>query len=106
MTWTLAPSVVSIQRRAAGENVWLGRSGVDEWAELTSYSPRALDYEVLDSEEAAGRAMLGEIEAAARTKSGESTIVILGGRGAQALHRFSCENARTADLDELRSRLN
>ena len=106
MTWTLAPSVVSIQRRAAGENVWLGRSGVDEWAELMSYSPRALDYEVLESEEAVGRAMLGEIEAAARTKSGELTIVILGGRGAQALHRLIGEKARTSDLDELLSRLN
>src|SRR5256885_2386960 len=106
MSSTLAPVAVSIERRTAGENVWLGRGGVDERAELMSYTPHALNYEVLESEEAVGRAMIGEIEAAARNKSGELTIVILGGRGAQALHRLIGEKAKTKELDELLSRLN
>jgi len=56
MTSTLAPVAVSIERRIAGENVWLGRGGMDERAELMSYPPHALNYEVLESEEAVGRA--------------------------------------------------
>src|SRR3989442_11817156 len=105
MSLTLAPVEVSIKRRAAGENVWLGRDGVDERAELMSCTPHALKYEVLESEEAVGRAMLGEIKAAARNQSGELTIVILGGRGAQILHRLIGEKAKTDELDELLSRL-
>src|SRR5581483_8991303 len=38
--------------------------------------------------------------------SGNLTIVILGGRGAQALHRLIGEKAKTNEIDELLSRLN
>ena len=106
MSSTFAPIESSIERRTAGNNVWLRRAGVDERAELMAHSPHALKYEVLESEEAVGRAMLAEIEAAARTKSGDLTIVILGGRGAQALHRLVGEKAKTSELDHLLRRLN
>src|SRR5262249_36205342 len=58
------------------------------------------------SEEAVGRTMLDEIKAAAREKDGDLSIVLLGGRGAQALHRLLGEKARTNELDHLLSRLN
>ncbi len=97
---------VSIDRRRAGENVWLRRAGVNERAELMACTPHALKYEVLESEEAVGREMLAEIEAAEQENSGNLTIVILGGRGAQALHRLIGEKAKTNEIDELLSRLN
>src|SRR5438034_7282122 len=46
---------------------------------------RSLNYEVLDSEEAVGRAMLAELETTAGKKNGDLTIILLGGRGAQAM---------------------
>ena len=71
-----------------------------------AHTPYALKYEVLESEEAVGRAMLAEIEAEAQNKSGELTIVILGGRGAQATHRLIGEKAKTSEIDHLLGRLN
>jgi len=59
----------------------------------------------MKSEEAVGRAMLAEIEAAARSKEGDLTIFLLGGRGAQAMHRLIGEQAKTNELDHLLSRL-
>lgn len=94
-----------IQRRTAGENVWLGRvdgSAADRLAELTS---QTLNYEVLDSEEAVGLAMFDEIETAARGKTGDLTILLLGGRGAQALHRRLGQLAKTSEIDHILARL-
>lgn len=106
MSSTFAPGKPGIDRRARGENVWLRREGSDERALLAARSPRAWDYEVLDTEENVGRAMLEEIEKTAREKTGELTVIILGGRGAQALHRLVGEKARTDELDHLLGRLN
>src|SRR5260370_18260027 len=50
--------------------------------------------------------MFAEIEQAARAKWGEVTIILLGGRGAQALHRLLGEAARTRGKDQLLNRLN
>ena len=106
MSSTFAPTETSIERHTAGHNVWLGHARMDEPAELMSHTPHSLNYEVLESEEAVGREMLSEIEAAAQDRSGDLTIVILGGRGAQALHRLIGEKAKTNELDELLARLN
>src|SRR5438034_5039862 len=106
MNSTFAPSKSSIERRVVGENIWLRRAGIDEQAELMAHCPHALRYEVVESEEEGGRAMLAEIESAARHATGDLTIVILGGRGAQALHRLIGEKAKTNELDELLDRLN
>jgi len=59
----------------------------------------------MESEEAVGREMLAEIEAAARSKEGDLTIILLGGRGAQAMHRLIGEQAKTNEVDHLLSRL-
>ena len=106
MSSTFVSTGSSIERRTAGRNVWLRRAGVNARAELMSHPPQVLRYEVMASEEAVGREMLAEIEAAAQAKSGDLTIVILGGRGAQALHRLIGEKAKTRELDHLLSRLN
>jgi len=78
---------------------WISRSPAPD------YSSRQLAFEVLDSEQFVGRAMFEEIEHAAREKDGDLSIVLLGGRGAQALHRQLGALAKTNAIDSLLSRL-
>ncbi len=94
----------TIQRRTVGENVWLAHDA-SEKDYLAKLPARDLAYEILPSEEAIGRAMLEEIESAAAKKNGPLVIVILGGRGGQALHRLLGVMARTNDHDTLFGRL-
>ena len=97
-----APKQSSFERRVVGSNVWLGREGAPQAAELT---PRALRYEVLPTEEAVGLAQWEEVERAAREKAGDLVIILLGGRGAQAMYRHVAEVAHTDAADELLGRL-
>jgi 6-phosphogluconolactonase/glucosamine-6-phosphate isomerase/deaminase len=90
-------------RRVAGQNVWLAHgAGPDPVAALT---PRALAFEVLDSEEAVGRAQLEELRRAAAEKDGDLVIILLGGRGAQAMYKILGALAEGAEADALLSRL-
>lgn len=75
--------------------------------ELARWSPKPLRPEVLPTELAVGQAMLDELEQLARGKDGDLVVILLGGRGAQALHRLLGERARQAKngLDPLISRL-
>ncbi len=68
-------------------------------------SVHPLQPEVLDTEEAVGRAMVEELEKAARQKNGDLSIALLGGRGGQAMHRILGIRARTGELDWLLKRL-
>jgi 6-phosphogluconolactonase/glucosamine-6-phosphate isomerase/deaminase len=105
MSSIYAPGKMTIERRNRGENGWLRKAGVEDIDQLREHPPRELNYEVLDSEAAVGHAMFQEIEKAASEKSGDLTIVILGGRGGQALHRLIGEKAKSTELDSLLSRL-
>ena len=84
-----------------GHNIWLSREG----AQASATEPRALRYEVLPTEEAVGLAQWEEVERAAREKEGDLVIILLGGRGAQALYRHVAEIARTDAADGLLGRL-
>lgn len=95
----------SIRRRDVGGNVWLGRSEPSGNSYLSNLEVRELHYEVLPSEEAVGLAMLEEIKAAAAGKDGSIVMLLLGGRGAQALHRLLGEMARSSAHDALLGRL-
>jgi 6-phosphogluconolactonase/glucosamine-6-phosphate isomerase/deaminase len=105
MSSQTAPDKTQIQRRLVGENIWLSPSGADDLQILAGLNGDPLMHEVLDSEAAVGRAMLDELLQAAAEKNGDLTIIILGGRGAQALHRLIGEQARTSELDEVLGRL-
>ncbi|MEO6655136.1 MAG: hypothetical protein ABIO36_03560 [Pyrinomonadaceae bacterium] len=86
----------------AGNNVWLGTGSVeiDPIRELRPFS-----YNVLETEEAVGRAMFDELVRYAEETSGDITIVLLGGRGSQAMHRLISGLAETDEIDELLGRL-
>jgi hypothetical protein len=85
-------------------NVWLER-GIADRSYLASLPVRDIAYEVLPSEDAVGRAMLEEIERAAAEKDGSLVMILLGGRGAQALHKLLGAMAKTSEHDELLGRL-
>lgn len=89
-----------MKRRIAGNNVWLERATADLPQTFPSY-----DYQVLESEAAVGRAMFDELADYAQEKSGDIVIVLLGGRGAQAMYKIINEKAQTGEIDELLGRL-
>jgi 6-phosphogluconolactonase/glucosamine-6-phosphate isomerase/deaminase len=99
-----ATSKQTIGRRSVGGNIWLAHDAADN--EFLSKLPvNNIRFEVHQSEEAVGRAMFDEIVSAAAAKNGPLVIVILGGRGGQALHRLLGAVAETSDEDALLSRL-
>ena len=95
-----------ISRRVVANNIWFSDAATNAREQLARLAVHGINYEALESEEAAGRAMLDEIETAAREKEGDLTVVIVGGRGGQALHRLLGEKAMTNQIDHLLNRLN
>ena len=95
----------NINRRVVGDNIWLSRAGSSARDRVERLTVNEIQSEVLESEDAVGRAMLGEIEMTARDKEGDLTTILLGGRGAQAMHRLMGEMAKTDQLDYLLHRL-
>lgn len=86
------------------ESIWLS-CGDRESGYIAQLPVKELAYEVMPSEEAVGRAMLDEITRAVAAKDGKVVMVIVGGRGGQALHRGLGAMAKTSDHDALFSRL-
>ena len=91
-----------VERRVAGSNIWLS---FPESGRGISATQKPFQYSVLENEEAVGRAMFDELVGYSKTKSGDITIVLLGGRGAQAMYRIISRLAETAEIDELLGRL-
>lgn len=94
-----------INQRTANGNLWLGFA--DGETTLSTLSTNLPDYrfEVLKTEEAVGQAMFDELIGCAREKSGDITILLLGGRGAQSMYRLINEKSQTDEIDELLGRL-
>lgn len=91
-----------IDRRSAGNNVWLGFSNA---AKVRPGNVGPCDYQILESEEAVGRAMYDELAAYAAKNAGDIVIILLGGRGAQAMYRIISDKARGREIDALLGRL-
>lgn len=92
-----------LERRIAGDNVWLRFSSHERQIIKAEQTFR---YNVLETEEAVGRAMFNELVAYAGEKAGDINIILLGGRGAQAMYRLINLLAETGEIDELLGRLN
>ena len=91
----------TIARRASGSNTWFQVPRKDN-----AFPPRReLLFEVLENEEAVGQAMFNELLDYASLKAGDITIVLLGGRGAQALYRLINRLTNAGELDDLLGRL-
>jgi 6-phosphogluconolactonase/glucosamine-6-phosphate isomerase/deaminase len=85
--------------------VWLSRSESREQIDISAITPGKINYEVLASEDAVGQAQMEELQNAAKNKEGDLVILLLGGRGAQALHRILGKMAKSGEADQLLGRL-
>jgi 6-phosphogluconolactonase/glucosamine-6-phosphate isomerase/deaminase len=86
------------------ESIWISRTHAD-CSHLAQLPVKDIPYEVMPTEEAVGRAMLDEITRAAASKDEPVVMILVGGRGGQALHRLLGAMAKTNDHDGLFSRL-
>jgi 6-phosphogluconolactonase/glucosamine-6-phosphate isomerase/deaminase len=92
----------TITPRSQGNNLWLEVS--DVWMpDGRVEAPFA--YEVIESEDKVGQKMFDELIKYSETKTGNIVIVLLGGRGAQAMYRIINGLAKTNQIDELLARL-
>lgn len=91
----------NLNRRSAGQNVWLG---VDGPVNIASGN-EPYRYTTCESEEAVGQAMYDELVRYAAQNPGDLSIVLLGGRGAQAMYRIIARLAETDEIDRLLARL-
>ena len=92
----------SITSRRAGENLWLGLGDGETGIARPS---KPYTYNVLETEDAVGEAMFGELVEYAAERPGDITMVLLGGRGAQAMYRLVRAKAESGEIDELLGRL-
>lgn len=97
-----SPAKKNINRRIAANNIWLGYAGGN--LEIAP-NPSAFNYQVLPTEEAVGQAMFDELVAYSKEKTGDIVIILLGGRGAQAMYRLINKLSQTDEIDELLGRL-
>lgn len=92
----------NFSRQVDGGNVWLSKDS----KQLTQFADHGVTPQVLATEDDVGKAMLAELYKTATEKGGDINIALLGGRGAQALHRQLGELAKTNEADDLLARLN
>jgi len=92
----------TISKRVSGDRTWISTSAPTEFRPEN----RKFEFEVLENEEAVGRAMFDELVSYAANEDGDISIVLLGGRGAQAMYRIIAPLAESAEIDDLLSRLN
>lgn len=90
------------QREDKNGNMWLALNE----PVLASTTDHGIEPIVLPSEADVGEAMFKELLSTAEAKTGDINIALLGGRGAQQLHRLLGEKAATNEIDELLARLN
>lgn len=92
----------TIAPRRSGDNVWLVAASATR---LPLHVVDPFNFEILENEKAVGQAMFDELVRYAGGKSGDIVMILLGGRGAQAMYRIIAELAKTDEIDELLGRL-
>ena len=91
-----------VENRRVGSNVWITDGG--DRAPLDRPIGE-FEYNVLSSEDEVGQAMFDELVTYANETSGDIVIVLLGGRGAQAMYRIIAEKTAAGELEAVLSRL-
>jgi len=92
----------TLNRRVSAENIWLERSGAGR---INADLERPFEFQVLETEEQVGAAMLNELIEYSQTTDRDIVMILLGGRGAQTMYRLIRDKAENGDLDELLGRL-
>ncbi|WNH09941.1 hypothetical protein [Thalassobellus suaedae] len=83
-------------------NVWLSQKNNQEF----NFTDYGVTPTILESEAQVGQSMLNELYSTAASKEGDINIALLGGRGAQELHRLLGALAKSTKEDSLLARLN
>ncbi|MCH4552404.1 hypothetical protein [Aestuariibaculum lutulentum] len=92
----------NFSRQEENNNVWLTKQDSSNF-NITDYGVTPT---VFNTEAEVGQAMLNELYKTAEAKEGDINIALLGGRGAQQLHRLLGELAKSGEQDTLLARLN
>jgi 6-phosphogluconolactonase/glucosamine-6-phosphate isomerase/deaminase len=92
----------TISARKIDDRTWL-RSGGEVAPPADRVGP--FRHRVLESEELVGQAMYKELLDYANEKAGDIVLVLVGGRGGQAMYKVLAEKSRTGEIDRLLSRL-
>lgn len=101
-----SPALKKIFRRVVDDNLWLGLNGETNQPDLVGRMPvQAMRPEILETEEAVGQAQFDEIQKCATATAEDVVLVLLGGRGAQALYRLIRRLAEGTAIDHLLCRL-
>ncbi len=96
----------NIKRREVEGNMWLTANDSQISDNFIRTPILSHNYEVLESEKAVGQAMFEELKTAVAAKNGgDLVMLLLGGRGAQAMYRILGEKAETDEIDEMLARL-
>ncbi|MGD9590464.1 MAG: 6-phosphogluconolactonase [Pyrinomonadaceae bacterium] len=91
-----------MERRDEGGRVWLGYPGAGQ---ISADTAAEYTYSVLENEVEVGKAMFAELLRIAEKKQGDIVMVLLGGRGAQAMYKLIRPLAESGEIDELLGRL-
>jgi 6-phosphogluconolactonase/glucosamine-6-phosphate isomerase/deaminase len=92
----------TIKKRVSGDNIWITSDSDIAFAPEN----RPFEYDVLETENQVGQAMFDELVSFAAQKGGDISIVLLGGRGGQAMYRIISSLAEAGEIDDLLARLN
>ena len=92
----------TIEARRAGANTWLGATSPPD---LSMRPIGKFKYAVLEDESAVGQSMFRELVDYSNEKSGDIVMILLGGRGAQAMYKIIAGLAKTSEIDKLLGRL-
>ena len=96
----------NIKRREVEGNIWLTANESQISDNFTKPPILSHNYEVLESEKAVGQAMFEELKTAVAAKNGgDLVMLLLGGRGAQAMYRILGEKAETDEIDQILAHL-
>lgn len=97
-----SPGVKKISRKVVGDNLWLSLDSEPLQPGFVARIPvRAIHPEILETEAAVAQAQFDEIQKCAAATKGDLVLVLLGGRGAQALYRLVRGLAETNAIDSL-----
>lgn len=88
-----------------GARLWLKSTRREDKNSLASVQPKEIRPEILETEDQVGQAQLDEIRRVVAEKSGDVVMILLGGRGAQAMYRQIATLAQTSAIDDLLGRL-
>lgn len=91
-----------INRRSGENNVWLEYPGLGQ---ITADISSKFQFAVLESEMAVGQAMFNELVEYSESTDRDIVMVLLGGRGAQAMYGIVRERAAAGEIDALLGRL-